>query len=106
MKGKGEMEKEKNLSTELAVVIAAGIVSLQVWATKALQRLDRRLSLRQKRVLLLVFIVAGTCYTGSLLYQAAFSAEQPVKLGLANLGPPVIPPPGYPAADSTRQFKK
>lgn len=107
MERKVQEKKNKSFTTELAGTIAMGIVCIQLKVAQFLQQLERRYSIRQKRIVLLVFLLLSTAYFMSLIYRSFSASDADLgKTKLIQPAPPMLPPPGFKSADTTSHPKK
>jgi len=78
----------------IARMIADKIMVFQRAIIKILQQWDRRYSVRQKKILLLVFCIACSNYCGYLLIAALYGKANNAAIS-ARYIPPVAKPPPY-----------
>jgi len=78
----------------IARMIADKITVLQCSIIKILQQWDRRYSVRQKKILLLVFCAAFGGYCGYLLINAMYGKANSAAISAGYI-PPVAKPPPY-----------
>lgn len=99
------------LKDATAKMIADFIISRQLAVAKVLKQFERRCSLRQKKLLFLLFCAAGATWLICIM-AGALTGSDPDKparsITVTGQGPPAIPPPiPPPAKDSlTRQGRK
>ena len=96
--------KSNALKDRAAKAIAYGIIRVQSAIAERLGRWERRCGIRQKKILLLLWVCMGTGYCSYVLSGALSGKRQEAAPGIWDLGIPHSPHPLNPTdtADSVR----
>ncbi len=104
---KKDKRKETPVKDAAARLIAGGIIHLQLKIAKALHQIEQRLTLRQKKLLLLVCCLSCTIYCGYILGDAVFrQASQKSVYPKPGGVPPVAQPPPHFPKDSLKRLSE